>query len=556
MRIMRNMTIRHKLTLIIMLTCILALVLAGTALLLWQRVTLRREMVSNISTLAEITAENCKAAVAFEDVENATETLKAVHAQPSITFAEIHIKDNEEFASYHSDVHDKNIKGDEHFAYYHRDGSDKHVVVHQEGGYRFDHGLLTVFESIVLDGEVIGTVCLQSDLKPLHEMLRRNTIIIIAVILFASLVAYLVSSVVQRVISGPILSLAEVAGVISEKKDYSIRAKTVSNDEVGLLTHALNEMMEQIQQHQAALVEANEQLEDRVRQRTAELEETHKKLLEASRQAGMAEVATDVLHNVGNVLNSINVTATLISEKVGNSEVANLKKVADIISDNRDDLGTFLTQNQRGKHVPSFLIEVSKTLAQEQADTIDKLKSLNENIEHIKEIIKTQQSYARVSGVEVATSLAELVDNAIQINSAAIGRHGIHLVRDFADIGPVNTDKQKVLQILVNLISNAKYAMTKNESDKKELVIRLYEREGQKVLIEVTDNGAGIAQENLTKIFSHGFTTKKDGHGFGLHSGALAANELGGTLTVHSDGPGKGATFILELPFKPAKVLQ
>ncbi|RKY12524.1 MAG: hypothetical protein DRP65_01035 [Planctomycetota bacterium] len=545
MTIMRNMTIRYKLNLIIMLTCILALVLAGTALLLWQRVTLRQEMVSNLSTLAQITAENCKAAVAFEDVEDATETLKGLHAQPSIIFAEVHTKGGESFANYTRAGSDSDII------------TEHQIAAYQKDGYFFGDGSLTIFKSIVLDGETIGMVRLQSDLEPLYEMLKRDTTIIISIILFASLVAYFVSMMIQGIISGPILNLAEAAKRISEQKDFSIRVQKESEDEVGLLVEAFNEMLEQIQHHQAALIEANEQLEERVRQRTAELEETHKKLLDASRHAGMAEVATDVLHNVGNVLNSINVSVTLIREKVAKSEVANLKKVVDIIKENIDDLGTFLTQDQRGKHIPEFLIEVSKTLAEEQADTIERFRSLTENVEHIKEIVKMQQSYAKVSSVEEPTSLAKLVEDAIHINSAGLERHGVRLIRDFADPGPVSVDKQKVLQILVNLISNAKYAMSsRNVKGERILVVRIYAHGPDKMRIEVIDNGVGIAQENLTKIFNHGFTTKKDGHGFGLHSSALAARELGGSLSARSDGEGKGATFTLELPFKPAKVLQ
>jgi signal transduction histidine kinase len=278
--------------------------------------------------------------------------------------------------------------------------------------------------------------------------------------------------------------------------------------------------------------------------------------MNTSRQAGMAEVATDVLHNVGNVLNSINVAATLIREKVSNSEVSNLQKVADIITEHTDDIGTFLTEDQQGKHIPAFLTEVSKALVDEQADTIDKLRSLAENIEHIKEIVKMQQSYAKVSGVEVSASLTELVENAVQINTAALERHGIRLICDFDDVGPVSVDKQKVLQILVNLINNAKYAMVRNDEGNRILIVRIYKHDTDKVQIDVTDNGIGISQENMTKIFTHGFTTKKDGHGFGLHSGALTAKELGGSLVAHSDGAGHGATFTLELPFKPLKVTQ
>ena len=539
MTILHNMTIRHKLTTIIMLTCICALLLAGVALVAWGQFTFRRNMVRNMSTLAQMTADNCKAAVAFEDVDDATETLKALSAQPSIVFAEVHTKTGE------------------HFADYYRQGGDSHVLIeHHEDEHHFGGGFLTTCKAIVLEKETIGTVYLQSDLEPLYAMLRRNTIIIAAIVLFASLVAFLVSSRLQRVISAPILSLAEVARMVSDQKNYSARVQKESNDEVGILITAFNEMLEQIQQHQAALIDANEQLEERVRRRTAELERTHRKLMDTSHQAGMAEVATDVLHNVGNVLNSINVATTLIREKVSSSEVSNLQKVAGIITEHADDIGTFLTEDQQGKHIPAFLVEVSKALVDEQADNIDKLRSLAENVEHIKEIVKMQQSYAKVSGVEVSASLAELIENAIQINTAALERHGIRMVCDFDDIGPVSIDKQKVLQILVNLINNAKYALARNDEGNRILTVRIYKDDTDKVRIDVTDNGIGISQENMTRIFTHGFTTKKDGHGFGLHSGALAAKELGGSLTVQSDGPGQGSTFTLELPFKPVKVTQ
>ncbi len=232
MKILRNMTIRHKLTTVIMFTCICALLLAGIALIAWGQFTFRRNMVRNLSTLAQMTADTCKAAVAFEDVEDATETLKALSAQPSIVFAEVH------------------TKTDESFAIYLRSGTDTDVITrHQKDqllkeGYSFSNDGLTVSKDVVLDGEIIGTICLQSDLEPLYAMLRQNTIIIAAVILFASLVAYLVSSRLQRVISAPILSLAEVARMVSDQKNYSARVQKESNDEIGILITAFNEMLE------------------------------------------------------------------------------------------------------------------------------------------------------------------------------------------------------------------------------------------------------------------------------------------------------------------------
>ena len=300
---------------------------------------------------------------------------------------------------------------------------------------------------------------------------------------------------------------------------------------------------------------ANQDITDR-KMAEIELKNTHEKLLETSRRAGMAEVAADVLHNVGNVLNSINVSTTLVTEKVANSELANLEKLASLINDHIEDLGTFLTEHPQGKHIPVYLTEVSKCLSDEQADIVSRLRVLTENVEHVKDIISTQQSYAKVSGVEVRASLAKLVEDAIQINSAGLQRHGSQLIRELDELPDVEIDKQKVLQILVNLISNAKYAMSNDGKEEKLLTIRLYKHGEDRFRIEVADNGVGIPEENLTRIFSHGFTTKQQGHGFGLHSSALAAKEMGGALTVHSDGVGHGATFTLELPLRPVEVMQ
>jgi len=135
------------------------------------------------------------------------------------------------------------------------------------------------------------------------------------------------------------------------------------------------------------------------------------------------------------------------------------------------------------------------------------------------------------------------------MNAGAFTRHGVNLRCEFADVPEIVVEKHKVLQILVNLLRNAKYACEASGRTDKEVVIRILNQAGA-VQIAVADNGVGIHPEHLGRIFSHGFTTKKDGHGFGLHSGALAAKDLGGALRVDSDGPGRGATFTLDLPIK------
>lgn len=308
-------------------------------------------------------------------------------------------------------------------------------------------------------------------------------------------------------------------------------------------------MLNQIQNRDAALQAARDGLEQRVQQRTQELESAHKQLVDISRQAGMAEVATGVLHNVGNVLNSVNVSANLVTESVQNSKTAGLARVVALLGEHEKDLGTFITTDSRGKHLSAYLAQLSEHLLAEQQASIKELNLLRGNIEHIKDIVTMQQCYAKVSGVKEVLKVTDLVEDSLRMIAGALIRHGVEIAREFADVPAVNVDKHKVLQILVNLIRNAKHACSESERPEKRVTLRVANAEGR-VKISVIDTGVGIPPANLTRIFNHGFTTRKDGHGFGLHSGALAAKELGGSLSVHSDGIGLGATFTLELPLE------
>ena len=277
----------------------------------------------------------------------------------------------------------------------------------------------------------------------------------------------------------------------------------------------------------------------------AELGAVHKKLLETSRRAGMAEVATGVLHNVGNVLNSVNVSSSLVTDSLKKSRLGHLGKVVALLRQHEPDLGEYLVNDPSGKQIPGFLAQLAEFLAGEQAVCLKELAQLQKNIEHIKDIVSMQQAYAGSAGFKEPIDVRELVEDALRIHLAAISRHDISVVKEFADVPHVLADKHKVLQILVNLFSNAKHAM--KDSPSKTLTIRIDSTETT-VRATVQDTGYGIPPENLTRIFAHGFTTKSDGHGFGLHSGALAAKEIGGSLKAQSDGPGQGATFTLELP--------
>ena len=282
-----------------------------------------------------------------------------------------------------------------------------------------------------------------------------------------------------------------------------------------------------------------------------ELAQKSRELIEASRAAGMAEVATGVLHNVGNVLNSVNVAATLVSDMVRRSKAVNLARLAAMLKEHGQDLSAFLTQDEKGKQIPGYLEQLGKHLADEQQHLLRELDEMRKSVDHIRDIVATQQGYAKVGGTIEPVIASDLVEMALRMQLTALTRHDVTVNRQYSPVPTVLAEKHKVLQILNNLIRNAKQAMEANLDGQKHLTIRIAPNGQGGVSIQVQDNGMGIAPENQAKIFSHGFTTRSSGHGFGLHSAALAAKEMGGSLTVHSEGTGKGATFSLDLPAQP-----
>lgn len=279
-------------------------------------------------------------------------------------------------------------------------------------------------------------------------------------------------------------------------------------------------------------------------------------LVETSRKAGMAEIATGVLHNVGNALNSVNVSTTLTADRVRKLRVESLSRASSMLTEHANDLPQFLAQDEKGRHLPTFVQQFADYLASEQQYLITELGTLAERVEHIKAVVSTQQSYAGMRGVAESVSLAAVIDDALRMNAESHQRHAVEVVRELADLPNVVTDKHKLLQILLNVLNNAKQAMCEPGVATRRLTIRTRVEPGDpdRCLVEISDTGVGIPPENLTRIFAHGFTTRADGHGFGLHSSANAATELGGALRARSDGPGRGATFTLELPMRAAEV--
>jgi two-component system, NtrC family, sensor kinase len=347
-----------------------------------------------------------------------------------------------------------------------------------------------------------------------------------------------------------------------ERGKLEVSLPEAGNDEIGRLVagftamvHSIRERDAKIQEQLESLEAARAELESRVELRTRELQASQAQLIAASRRAGMAEVASNVLHNVGNVLNSVNVSATLLEQRLTSSRMIQVSKVSALIHEHEHDLGDYLRADPRGKLIPQYLADLGTSLQQERTSMLDEVQSLTRAIDHIKRIVVTQQSYAKCD-IDIDIDIGEILaldvvmEDAVRI-SASGTTETTAIAREYSPTPQLKLDRHKIVHILVNLINNAKQAVAELGPPAQ---IRLcIAMDGEHaVRVDVIDNGVGIAQANLTRIFNHGFTTKPDGHGFGLHSAALSAQEMGGSLNAHSDGEGLGARFSLVLPVNRA----
>ena len=289
----------------------------------------------------------------------------------------------------------------------------------------------------------------------------------------------------------------------------------------------------------------------------AEKEDLSRELQESARAAGMAEIATGVLHNVGNVLNSVNITTSLLIDKCKRNRLNSLVKASEILESQKHRLADFLTKDEQGKHFQNFFKSTIEKMESEKQEQLNELLTLAEHVNHIKETISFQQSYAKQGGVVEPVELAETMDSVLKMNEEQFAKYGIQVRREFERPLIATVNKHKLLQIAINLVTNAIHALRDSTTEKCELIVAVKDL-GDQVEISIRDNGAGICPENLEKIFVHGFTTKTDGHGFGLHSSALAAQDIGGSLKFQSAGEGLGATFTLRIPKseKPAERLE
>lgn len=341
---------------------------------------------------------------------------------------------------------------------------------------------------------------------------------------------------------------------VSSKRHSRYLEKQVAERTLALSrkTEQLEERIQASHRAEREIQALNEELEERVRDRTVALELAQRDLVENAHYAGMAEIANSILHNVGNILNSVSTSGYLIRQTIEDSKMTSILRANELLSENMDQLDTFLLQDPRGKQLLRFYLSLGEVHIKERERLLKHTSLLMEKIDAIKDVVAQQHNYA--SGVYQNEELdpRELIETAIKIIETGFFHHNIVIKRDFHPVPRVMIQKTKFIHTMVNLLKNAKESILAERGEKQITIV--VEGRDEWVYIRVIDTGLGIPADNLRKIFSHGFTTKQNGHGFGLHSSANAIQEMGGAMWAESKGEGLGATFVIRLPIVHAEL--
>ncbi len=281
-----------------------------------------------------------------------------------------------------------------------------------------------------------------------------------------------------------------------------------------------------------------------------EREELNRQLVDTSRRVGVEDATSSILHNVGNVLNSVNVSVSLVVDIFRQSLVEDVGQVADMLQAHAADLNGYIHDDPKGRQVLPYLAQLSQHISEGKSAALKELNALTTNLDHMKQIIAAHESSGKTYGLQESVVLFEIMDQALAMNKTGLDRANVTLIRQYEDVPQVLLEKAILLQILVNLVRNAKHAMLALPKAKHQLTlgIKLCEDREGFIRLQIGDTGAGIPHEHLTRIFAQGYSTKPMGQGLGLHSSALNAKVLGGALRAWSDGEGQGSLFTLDIP--------
>ncbi|HJS07759.1 MAG TPA: ATP-binding protein [Pirellulales bacterium] len=355
-----------------------------------------------------------------------------------------------------------------------------------------------------------------------------------------------------------------------ERGSFSEELRATGNDEIDVLTRQFNSMVQRLAQHDATIRDLNVNLERKVEERTLSLRLLHaeldqrnneletaltdvkqmqSQLVEVAHRAGMTEIAAGVLHNVGNVLNSVNVSVSVINDNVRKSKVTSVARAAALMKEHSAAFSA--GGDPKILRLPEYLGLLADSLAEEQRQVESELGNLLEKVQHIKNIINAQQNYTRRVCFRESIDVHSLIEDLLNMHQAAIVQNAVTVERDFVPLPKITIEKSKLLQVLDNLIKNALESIAATPRASHVLRITSKSAAGE-LSLSVADSGHGITEDRLKCIFRFGFTTKTNGNGFGLHSAAIAMNEMGGSIRVHSAGADQGATFTITLPMKAA----
>lgn len=547
--LMKPPSIKNRLIRIQLAVAGLVMIFCFTSFLINDIAIFKLSIERSSESTAKVLERNLGPALMFKDRGEARKVLSSLEGEPSIIEAVIYDNTGEPFASY-----EKAATGTSSVSPALSLGDLQSIPQGTANpGYfvkRVGHHWL-FFHNLILNNEKQGVLGLKIDLLTGVDVYKNHVWIALLVLMVCGIFSFVLASFMHRPLSEPIAQLAETAKAISLSGTYSIRTgeltKSQQTVEVMTLANEFSYMLDQIQFRDSQLKEANDALERKVEDRTEELRNAQKKALENAHSAGMAEIATDVLHNIGNITNSLNVSATELTKVVQNSKVSQLEKANKLLSENLDRLEQFFLESQ-GKSLALYYIKLGEVLALEQKQLVEEVAGIEKKLVLIKDVIHTQQEYA-ISGRNFEEiSLQQFVDEILSMQSSSLKMHSIKIERRYLLDSMVRVQKVKLAHILVNLIKNAKDALEGLAVDNRLMIVEVGRSFPKGPYLKVIDNGSGIEKDKLDKIFSHGFTTKPSGHGFGLHFCANAMSEMGGRIEVESEGSGKGAQFSIQFP--------
>jgi signal transduction histidine kinase len=533
-------SIRKKIIALITGITLLALLFTCLSYVLYDRISFKERMVYDLETMALLVGSSTEAALVFLDADNAAETLESLRAETHIVAARIFNRQGEPFADYKRAAEDKAIFPDKP----------------PPEGHAFHDDALTLSRPIVMENEKVGSIFLQMGLGALNERLIRFVLIVVLMMAVATAGTFLLAARLEKIISGPILHLSDVARTITDQKNYSVRAVKVGEDEMGFLTDCFNEMVAQIMAQNSALQQAHDELEMRVSRRTAELAKVNQELLD--------EIAERKK------------TASELSRAKEAAEAANHAK-SEFLANMSHELRTPLN------HIIGFGELLMDQYFGPLNDTqTEHLNDMLQSSHHLLALINDILDLSKVEAQKMMLDLSQvpirrLLDNSLTMIKEKALKHQIRLQTEYQDLPEtVLIDERKMKQIIINLLSNA----VKFTPDGG--LVRLTARrisgsngtgpatgktgeppEGRRdtICITIQDTGIGIAEKDLEKIFDPfeqvetSTTRRYSGTGLGLSLTRGLIELHGGKIRAESSGIGRGSAFIVTFPVNPAQTV-